>query len=52
MREARLIAAGGAHTCAIDETETLYCWGLNDDGQLGDDSTTSSPIPVEVSTPF
>jgi len=50
--EVRLVAAGGGHTCAIDDTETLYCWGLNDGGQLGDGSLEPSAIPVEVSTPF
>ena len=27
------ITAGGFHTCAINETGTLECWGLNEDGQ-------------------
>jgi alpha-tubulin suppressor-like RCC1 family protein len=29
------IAVGGAHTCAIDETGGLHCWGANSRGQLG-----------------
>ncbi|PRP96101.1 RCC1 domain-containing protein [Enhygromyxa salina] len=30
------IDAGGNHTCAIlANTNELYCWGVNDDGQLG-----------------
>jgi alpha-tubulin suppressor-like RCC1 family protein len=29
------IAAGGDHTCAITATGELYCWGRDDDGQIG-----------------
>jgi alpha-tubulin suppressor-like RCC1 family protein len=31
----RLIAAGGEHTCAVDVTNTIFCWGDNSVGQLG-----------------
>jgi alpha-tubulin suppressor-like RCC1 family protein len=46
------ISAGAYHTCAITDeaTNNAYCWGNNYDGELGDDSTTSSNIPVAVST--
>jgi alpha-tubulin suppressor-like RCC1 family protein len=42
------IAAGGAHTCARVNTGQARCWGDNGDGQLGDDTTSPSPLPVEV----
>jgi len=42
------IAAGEDQLCALDSAGTVYCWGDNEDGQLGDDSTTSSSVPVAV----
>jgi alpha-tubulin suppressor-like RCC1 family protein len=29
------LVAGGSHTCGITNLGALYCWGLNDEGQLG-----------------
>jgi alpha-tubulin suppressor-like RCC1 family protein len=47
------IAAGESHTCALlrasgPANRTAYCWGLNDNGQLGDGTTTSRFAPVPV----
>ncbi len=44
------ITAGNSHTCALDASGTAYCWGANGNGQLGNNTTTRSPVPVAVST--
>lgn len=41
------IGGGLSHTCAIDRSGALYCWGGNSGGQLGTVSGWSS-IPVRV----
>jgi alpha-tubulin suppressor-like RCC1 family protein len=48
VANARGVAAGGAHTCAITAERTVVCWGANDDGQLGDGGTQASAAPVAV----
>ncbi len=42
------VAAGGTHTCAIEEGGALWCWGNNDRGQLGDGSRNGTVVPVRV----
>jgi alpha-tubulin suppressor-like RCC1 family protein len=41
------ISAGSRHTCAIASTRDAYCWGANDQGQVGDFSPTS-PRPFKI----
>jgi len=43
------IAAGTNHTCAIADG-SVFCWGANSHGQLGNNSTNNSNTPVAVST--
>jgi alpha-tubulin suppressor-like RCC1 family protein len=46
------VAAGEWHTCALTSTGQAYCWGLNQDGQLGNDARgTNSWRPVAVLMP-
>ena len=43
-----VIACGAYHTAAIKTDGTLWMWGLNGNGQLGDNTTTSRSSPVQT----
>ncbi|MEI6676090.1 MAG: cadherin-like beta sandwich domain-containing protein [Verrucomicrobiota bacterium] len=47
-RTVAAIAAGGSHSLALCTDGTLVSWGHNTYGQLGNNSTTTSRIPVLV----
>ncbi|MBU1245266.1 hypothetical protein KKD52_01135 [Myxococcota bacterium] len=42
------ISAGGEHTCAIGPDATVWCWGANDYGQLGNGTNLDTSVPVQV----
>ena len=42
------VAAGDGYTCAMKTDGTVWCWGANSSGQLGDGSTTNRTRPVQV----
>lgn len=46
------LSVGTYHSCALDMAGVAYCWGLNDDGELGnDDAGTNQNVPVAVNVP-
>jgi len=55
----RIVSAGGyyngwwtysGHTCGVKTDGTLWCWGKNDSGQLGDGTNTDRWTPIQVGT--
>ena len=42
------VAAGGAHVLAIGSDQTVYSWGANNRGQLGNGSKTVQSLPKPV----
>lgn len=43
------IATGSGHTCAVSVAGSIWCWGLNGAGQLGDGTYTTRYSPTGVS---
>jgi alpha-tubulin suppressor-like RCC1 family protein/phosphodiesterase/alkaline phosphatase D-like protein len=44
------VAAGAYHSFALCSDGSVAAWGYNDEGELGDGTTVSSPVPVAVDT--
>lgn len=42
------VAAGAYHSLALKNDGTVWAWGYNGHGQLGNDSLTDSAVPVQV----
>ncbi len=42
------VDSGQSHICAIQNSGSVYCWGFNYYGQLGNNSTAMSQDPVAV----
>lgn len=45
------IGTGGYHDLVVTSAGSVYTWGLNANGQLGNDTTINSAVPVAVSMP-
>ena len=49
----RRISAGYLHTCAVATLDgRAWCWGNNDNGELGDATTQMRRLPVAVSSAY
>jgi alpha-tubulin suppressor-like RCC1 family protein len=42
------VSGGGGHTCALTAAGGIKCWGLNEDGQLGDGTQGRTLTPTAV----
>jgi alpha-tubulin suppressor-like RCC1 family protein len=42
------LAVGYHHACALKGDGTLWCWGANTSGQLGDGTGVTRPSPVQI----
>ena len=47
-KNALSISVGQRHSCAILDDATLYCWGYNAYGQLGDGTTANQISPANI----
>jgi alpha-tubulin suppressor-like RCC1 family protein len=43
------VAAGGSHTAALKADGSIWCWGMNGSGQLGDGTSVGKGVPTAVS---
>jgi len=49
--KAAQVSGGGGHSLAVGSDGYVYTWGNNGNGQLGNTTTDSSPVPVRVRDP-
>ena len=43
------LATGTSHTLSLDSAGQIHAWGLNTNGQLGNNTVTQSQIPINIS---
>ena len=48
LSDVSAVAAGYEHALALKRDGTVWAWGRNTEGQLGDGTTVNRPIPVQV----
>jgi alpha-tubulin suppressor-like RCC1 family protein len=44
------LSLGALHSCALKSDGSVWCWGSDQSGQLGNNDTTQSAYPVQVMT--
>lgn len=49
LTDANALGAGERHSLAVSPTGVVWAWGSNSRGQLGNNSTTASNVPVQTS---
>jgi Regulator of Chromosome Condensation (RCC1) repeat protein len=42
------ISAASQHTCGLTSSGALFCWGRNEDGELGDGTGANRAVPTRV----
>ncbi len=52
INDATKIVAGSEHTCVLRAGGQVWCWGKNDDGQIGNGSTISSGVPAATAATY
>lgn len=45
---ARDVTSGDEHVCALRSDGTVWCWGRNESGQLGDNTVLDQALPVQA----
>ncbi|MBX3185672.1 MAG: hypothetical protein KF819_01600 [Labilithrix sp.] len=48
LTDVAAVAPGVHHACALKKNGTVWCWGKNDRGQLGNGTKLDSAFPVQV----
>jgi alpha-tubulin suppressor-like RCC1 family protein len=43
-----VVSSGGGHSCALMPDQSVWCWGLNTTGQLGNGGKADSTVPGKV----
>ena len=42
------VSSSWQHTCGMDNSYTMDCWGLNSNGQIGNNSLSNTNVPTRV----
>jgi alpha-tubulin suppressor-like RCC1 family protein len=48
LSDVSFVSLGGEHSCAVKIDGSLWCWGYNGYGQLGDGTYTNRETPVQI----